>query len=88
MFFQQDTLSQINTTYPYTLDTNIFTLNTADHVVQDQQNTTYYDAFVEMRSLGYNFSTGFVGYTNMAIDPTSVPAAVEDGAGGGGSPLS
>lgn len=83
MFFQQSTLSQITTVYPYTLDTNMLTLNTVDQVIQGQQNTSYYDGFVEMRAMGYKISTGFIGFINMAIDPTATPAATGGNAGGG-----
>jgi hypothetical protein len=86
MFFQQTTLTPINELYPYTLDTNSFTLNTDDRVIQDQQNTTYYDAFIELRSLGYNLTAGLVGYINIAIDPTATPGAAGGNAGGGGGP--
>lgn len=48
---------------------------TVDRVIQDQQNTTYYDAFVSIRPLGYDLSYGVIGFINIAIDPDTVPAA-------------
>lgn len=52
-----------------------------DGVIQNQGNTTYQSPFVEIRSLGYNISAGFIAIINLAVDLSSVPAAV--GVGGG-----
>lgn len=54
MFFDQDSLSIINVNWPYTQDTTDLTLNADDHVITGQQNTTWYDPFVELRTIGYS----------------------------------
>ncbi|MCJ1423449.1 hypothetical protein MMC29_001332 [Sticta canariensis] len=81
VFFEQSTLTLVNQVVPYSLDPNTITLNSVDGVIQNQGNTTYQSPFVEIRSLGYNISAGFIGIINLAVDPSSVPAAV--GVGGG-----
>ncbi|RMX95361.1 hypothetical protein D0868_11773 [Hortaea werneckii] len=83
MFFDQDSLSIINANWPYTQDTTDLTLNVDDHVITGQQNTTWYDPFVELRTIGYNVTAGFLGYINFAIDPTAEPADAATGSGGG-----
>ncbi|KAI7313029.1 hypothetical protein KC315_g11799 [Hortaea werneckii] len=83
MFFDQDSLSIINANWPYTQDTTNLTLNVDDHVITGQQNTTWYDPFVELRTIGYNVTAGFLGYINFAIDPTAEPANAATGSGGG-----
>lgn len=59
-----------------------------DGVIQSQGNSTAQSPFVELRSLGYNISAGFIGIINLAVDPTSVPAITPIGRGGnfGGPP--
>ena len=54
-----------------------------DQVIQGQANTSYYNAVVETRSLGYNISAGLIGFINIAIDPTTIPEAAGPGDGGG-----
>jgi protocatechuate 3,4-dioxygenase beta subunit len=88
LFFDQSTLTDVNKLWPYTLDTNKFTLNADDNVVETQQNTSYYDAFVESRSLGYNMSAGLVAFINIGIDPNEVPAAVGISSGSNTAPVS
>ncbi|KAI7168295.1 hypothetical protein D0869_05788 [Hortaea werneckii] len=83
MFFDQDSLTAINANWPYTEDTTDLTLNADDHVITGQQNTTWYDPFVELRTIGYNVTAGFLGYINFAIDPTAEPADAASGSGGG-----
>lgn len=52
-----------------------------DGVIQNQGNSTNQSPFVELRSLGYNISAGFIGMINLGVDPTSVPVAVAIGQG-------
>ncbi|TKA22140.1 hypothetical protein B0A50_08197 [Salinomyces thailandicus] len=73
LFFDQSTLTQINKVPPYTLDTNTFTTNVDDRVLTSQANSTRYDPFVEIRSMGYNLTGGVLGFINLAIDPTATP---------------
>ncbi|KAI4267752.1 MAG: hypothetical protein L6R38_008112 [Xanthoria sp. 2 TBL-2021] len=82
--FAQSTLDVVNTMFPYTEDPNDITLNSVDQVIQGQANTTYYNAVVETRSLGYNVSVGLIGFINIAIDPTTIPEAASRGMGSGG----
>ncbi|MCJ1272141.1 hypothetical protein MMC22_012048 [Lobaria immixta] len=74
VFFEQSTLTLINQVAPYSLDPNTLTLNSVDGVIQREGNSTNQSPFVELRSLGYNISAGFIGFINLAVDPTSVPA--------------
>ncbi|KAI6829500.1 hypothetical protein KC340_g9726 [Hortaea werneckii] len=83
IFFDQDPLTAINANWPYTQDTTDLTLNADDHVITGQQNTIWYDPFVELCTIGYNVNAGFLGYINFAIDPTAEPADAASGSGGG-----
>ena len=56
-------------------------------MIQGQGNTSYYDAFVDIRSLGYNVSAGVIGFINIAIDPNTIPAAAGRGGGMGGGAM-
>lgn len=54
IFFDQDPLTAINANWPYTQDTTDLTLNADDHVITGQQNTIWYDPFVELCTIGYS----------------------------------
>lgn len=100
LFFDQDLISAVEETSPYSTNTQDLTTNSEDSILSEEADTI--DPFMEYVYLGDDVSDGIFAWITVGIDPTEdsdvTPAAYyteeggienEDssmGGGGGGAP--
>ena len=93
LFFDQDLITQVEATSPYSTNTQELTLNSADQIFSQEAATV--DPVVEYSLLGDDVSSGIFGWVAFGIDLTTEetlsPAAslyaeggVENASSGGG----
>lgn len=70
IYFEDSLVDEISELYPYTKDTNPRTTNEED-MFFPQQNSSGYDAIIEIEYLGTNISDGLIGYMSIAVDLTA-----------------
>jgi len=96
LFFDQDLISEVEATAPYSTNTQDMTLNSDDSILAQEADTT--DPFVEYFLLGNTVEDGILAWISIGMDPTedkevSNAATYYEGGGvansngmGGGSP--
>lgn len=101
-FFDQDLITEADTISPYSTNTQVITLNSADSILSEETATDGVDPIFEYTLLGDTLADGLFAWLSFGIDTsessTVTPAAylyasggVENessGGGGGGSPPS
>lgn len=84
IFFDQDLISQVEATSPYTSNTQVLTTNADDSVLASE--AVDMDPFVEYVLLGDSVSDGIMAWISIGIDPTTddsiTPAATYYESGG------
>jgi len=68
IFFDQDLISQVEEGFPYTLNHQNLTLNSADDILASEANST--DPFIEYVMLGSRIEDGILAWISIGIDPT------------------
>lgn len=69
LFFDQDLITQVEATAPYSTNTQQITLNSADQILASEAATT--DPLIEYSLLGSDVSAGIFGWVAFGIDLTS-----------------
>ncbi|KAJ5047682.1 uncharacterized protein L3040_003502 [Drepanopeziza brunnea f. sp. 'multigermtubi'] len=69
LFFDQDLITQADTIAPYSSNTQVVTLNSADQILSEEAATT--DPVVEYSLLGSSIADGIFGWVAFGIDLTS-----------------
>ncbi|EME79822.1 uncharacterized protein MYCFIDRAFT_157020 [Pseudocercospora fijiensis CIRAD86] len=68
IFFDQDLISQVEATSPYTENTQVLTVNSEDGILAEE--TEGMDPFVEFVLLGEGIEDGVLAWISLGIDPT------------------
>ncbi|KAI9051296.1 hypothetical protein LZ554_005397 [Drepanopeziza brunnea f. sp. 'monogermtubi'] len=69
LFFDQDLITQADTVAPYSTNTQVVTLNSADQILSEEAGTT--DPVIEYSLLGSSIADGIFGWVAFGIDLTS-----------------
>jgi hypothetical protein len=84
IFFDQDLISDVEATAPYSTNTQDITLNADDSILAEEANTT--DPIVNYVLLGDTVEDGILSWMTIGIDPSSsynITAAATYGENGG-----
>lgn len=71
LFFDQDLISKVESTYPYNTSTVAITKNIDDHVVQDETEDSASDPFFEYALLGDSIEDGVFAWVTLGVNASA-----------------